>query len=229
MVALADQISALESYTHKLNSTETIMDKERKRLRTFNTIIIKANESDSQKELIQNLLNSCVELVNFDIGSIYLVKDKNIKVVATRFIPGNLKEELKYLCNDRPELHDLFHFNKVIYLTNYSKVNQRVSMLLGDIETFLSIPIIFDNRVRGCINLAAYENHASVDPEICDMLRTLGKHLGHVLYRFELETELENKIIELESYNQELRASAEELKSTIEQLTQTHNEMANFV
>lgn len=228
MVAVADQISVLETYTHQLNSTETKIDKEHRRLKTFNKIIIRANESNTQRELIQNLLNSCVELVNFDIGSIYLLRDKQIKVVATRFVSPQHREQLNLMCNDRPELHDLFHFNKVIYISNYDEVNPKISRMLGDIKTFLSIPIIYDNRVRGCINIATYRNHAFVDPETCDMIRTLGKHLGHVLYRFELEEKLENKIIELESYNQELRASAEELQKTITSLSKTQTELVNF-
>lgn len=210
---LSEKLNRLETVTSHLSN----FDREHQRLKIFNQIIVKANESSTQRDLIQSLLNSIIDLTNMDLGSIYLLTNDRAHVVATKFIHPSIIEKLENECNQREEFKNLFLYARTQYIRNYDVINPKVSSLFGDIKTLLAIPILYDGHVKGCISLGSYLD-LNIDDDLCQMVRTLGKHLGHVLYRFELEVELEDKIIEVEAYNEELKVSNEQLLYTLHEL-----------
>lgn len=224
MVAISEHIDTLKSITQSLYEQEFERDKERRRLKAFNSIIVKANESANQQELVQRILDACLDFVSFDIGGIYLLKDHVAKVVATKFIPDSATHLLQNLCRDRPELMDLFKFGKPIYIRHYHIKHEKNAQLLGGIKTLISIPILFNEQIKGCVNIGAF-NDVDVSSEDCEILRTLGKHLGHVLYRLETEQELEMRIIEVEAYNQELQASSDEMRVIMDKLVVSQQQL----
>jgi len=226
MVAIEEGLSTLRALSQQLYEQDYARDKERRRLKAFNRIITRANESKTQRELVQGILDACLDFVNFDLGGIYLVKDHKATIVASKFVPAGASSLLDNLCTERPELADLFKFGKPLYIRDYHILYSKNSRILGGIKTLLSIPVLYDNQVLGCINLGAFDDRRISD-EDCEILRSLGKHLGHVLYRFTLEQELEMRCIDLEAHMQELKASNEELQSITEKLSYSQQQLVN--
>lgn len=224
MVAIEEGLSTLRTLSQQLYEQDYARDKERRRLKVFNRIITRANESKTQRELVQGILDACLDYISFDIGGIYLVKDHRATIVASKFISSSATFLLGNLCTERPELSDLFKFGKPVYIRNYDVLHSKNSSIFGGIVTLLSLPILFDSRVMGCINLGAF-NDRDISNEDCEILRSLGKHLGHVLHRFELEQELEMRLIDLESHMEELQSSNEELKEITEKLTYSQQQL----
>ena len=217
MTAVAQQIDNIKTLSAQLYEQETTISKEHRRLKAFNKIIVKANEATNQKELVQSILEACLDYVSFDIGGIYFIKDNKAEIVAMKFVPPEAIETLNRICIERPELRELFAFGKPIHVLDYDKRYPETSALLGGIKTIISVPILYNTHVRGCINIGAFER-VDITSEECDILRTLGKHLGHVLHRFEVEMNLETKIMELEVYAEELRNTNESLANIIRNL-----------
>lgn len=224
MVAIAEGLSTLKTLSQQLYEQDYARDKERRRLKVFNRIITRANESKTQKDLVQGILDACIEYINFDLGGIYLIKDHKATIVASKFIPSSASILLDNLCTQRPELNELFKFGKPVYIQNYDVTHSKNSSILGGIKTLLSIPILFDDHVMGCINLGSFDDR-EVSNEDCEILRSLGKHLGHVLHRFELEQQLEMRCIDLEAHMQELHASNEELKDITDKLSYSQQQL----
>lgn len=224
MMAIAEQVDNLKLLSRKLYEQDTIRDREYRRLQTFNRIIVKANESTSQKELLQGILDACIDFVHCDLGGIYLIRKGKAHVVVTKFIPQNIISELDNVCMDRPDLKDLFTFAKPQYIHDYDVKYPKNSQLLGGIKTLIAVPILYNDSVRGCINVGSFNNFEVTDEE-CEILRTLGKHLGHVLHRFEVEQELELRNFEVEAYNQELRASLDQYQEIIHKLESSQQQL----
>lgn len=231
MMAIAEQVDNLKLLSRQLYEKDTVRDREYRRLKAFNKIIVKSNESKNQKELLQGILDACLEFVGFDMGGIYLVKDHKAQVIVTKFIPQLAASMLNNMCIERPELKDLFSFGKPLYIKHYDVDHPVNSKALGGIKTLISVPILYNDKVRGCINVGAFKD-ISITDEDCEILRTLGKHLGHVLYRFEVEQELQVKVFEIEAYTQELHATIcqyQEITSKLENSQQQLDlERANF-
>jgi hypothetical protein len=210
----------LLAMTNMLIDRDEVLDKERKRLRTFNKIIIDSNEGDNQLKLVNSLLKSTINLFNFDMGVVYLTSHKT--GISSRYTSFNYPEHklLDQAFVESPE----FINGKPQYFENYDQVYTERSIALGGIKTLVRIPIIYDGKVEGCINLCSYEqNH--VDPFDCSMLKTIGKHLGHVLYRINIEINLQERINEIEATNQELNASFEELQNYTNEIEIKTNEL----
>jgi PAS domain S-box-containing protein len=231
MMAIAEQVDNLKSMSRQLYEKDTVRDREYRRLKAFNKIIVKSNESKNQKELLQGILDACLEFVNFDLGGIYLVKDHKAQVIVTKFIPQSATTMLNNMCIERPELKELFTFGKPLYIKHYDVEHPENSKILGGVKTLISVPILYNDKVRGCVNVGAF-NDVSITDEDCDILRTLGKHLGHVLHRFEIEQELQVNVFEIEAYTQELHATIcqyQEMNTKLEESQQQLDlERANF-
>jgi len=223
-MAIAEQINNIKSLSHQLYEKDSVISREHRRLKVFNGIIVKANESKTQKELVQGILEAAIDFVNFDIGGIYLIHERRAEVVATKFVPVHAIETLNRICIERPELRELFQFGKPVYVKHYDQKYQETASLLGGIKTLISVPILYNNAVKGCINIGAF-NDIEISDDVCDILRTLGKHLGHVLYRFEVEQELEAKVMDLEVHGEELRTSNDSLMHTISSLESSQQQL----
>ena len=224
MTAVAQQIDNIKILSAQLYSQDSALQKEHKRLKTFNQIIVRANEATTQKELVQGILEACIDFVNFDIGGIYLIRDNKADIVATKFIPPHAIETLNQICIKRPELRELFQFGKPLYLINYDQLYPETSSMLGGIKSLISVPVLYNNKVKGCINIGAF-NNIDITTDECDILRTLGKHLGHVLHRFEIEQELETKNFDLAAHIEELRASNDSLLASMQSLETSQQQL----
>lgn len=223
-VAITEQINNIRAMSQQVYERDTAKDREYRRLKAFNRIIVKSNEAKNQRELLQGILDACIDFVNFDLGGIYLLSEHTARIVATKFIPKNTIYKLDEICMNRPELTELFEFGKPQYIRNYDIVHAKTSKLLGGIKTLISVPILFNDGVKGCINIGSF-NDRDITNEECDILRTLGKHLGHVLHRFEIEEELELQLFEVEAYAQELRASVEQYQDGLNKLELAHQQL----
>jgi len=224
MDSTVDKVNILKDLSKKLDERDNIRNQEYRRIKTFNNIIVKSNESKSQRELLQNMLDSCIDFVKFDLGGIYLVKGGVANIVVTRFVPDTSIRPLDSIQTNREDLKDLFIFGKPFYLLNYDEIYPFHSGLLGGVKTLLALPILYSNSVKGCVSICSF-NKTPVTDEECEILRTLGKHLGHVLHRFEVEQELESKVFELETYSEELQASVTELQDTLDKYEYSQQEL----
>ena len=61
MVAIAEGLSTLKTLSQQLYEQDYERDRERRRLKVFNRIITRANESKTQKDLVQGILDACIE------------------------------------------------------------------------------------------------------------------------------------------------------------------------
>lgn len=222
--AIIDQINNIKLMSREVFERESVKDREYRRLKAFNKIIVKSNESKNQRELLQGILDASIDFVDFDLGGIYLLTGNTAHIVVSKFIPSGIIHTLDEVCAQRPELKDLFNFGKAVYIRDYHIKHPQHSQLLGGIQTLISLPILYNNQVKGCVNIASFNDKQITDDD-CDILRTLGKHLGHVLHRFEVEQQLELKLTEVEAYTEELRATLDQYREMVERLEESQQQL----
>lgn len=80
---MSDNIARLNNLTQVLNERDLQLEKERKRLRAINTIISRANNSQTQRDLIKHILDACLDIFHFDIGGVYLISGHNVQIIAS--------------------------------------------------------------------------------------------------------------------------------------------------
>lgn len=211
----------LDEMTKMLNDRDDMLNKERRRLKIFNRIITRANESGTQKELVNGILSSSIELLNFDIGVIYLIRGGETKLVAGYNVDDNLNKVLNGMCVQQLLQKSVLSSEKPKFYKNFNVNYPEHSEMLGGIKSLVTIPIIFDDEVKGCINLASYEVE-EIPKSDCEILVTLGKHLAHVLYRLDIELSLEDQLFQLSASNQEMVATMEEMRSYVDRVEEMY-------
>lgn len=206
---MSDTLARLNKLTEMLDERDLTLEKERRRLRAFNTIILRASSASSQKELVQGILDACLDIFKFDIGGVYLIRSHTARIVASSGITGNL-HFIDRICTENPDYSRIFKEGSPLLIRDYDLKHPEDAESLNNAKLILFIPINYEKKVMGCITLGCYADK-QLNSEDCDILLTLGGHLAHVLFRLELEMQLEIK-------SRELERKIVELESTITQL-----------
>jgi len=194
---MSDNIARLNQLTQLLNERDLQLEKERKRLRAFNTIISRANNSSTQKELIKHILDACLDIFHFDIGGVYLISGHTARIVASNGMNNDFRF-IDTICVENPEYSRIFKEGSPFLIRDYDKKYPKDAALLNNPSVMLFLPIIYNNIIKGCISLASFSPRDDLPSDDCDILSTLSTHLAHVLVRLEVELELIHSKIKLE-------------------------------
>ena len=193
---MSDTLARLNKLTELLDERDLTLEKERRRLRAFNTIILRANSASSQKELVQAILDACLDIFKFDIGGVYLIRSHTARIVASSGMTGTT-HFIDRICTENPDYSRIFKEGSPLLIRDYDLKHPEDAESINNAKLILFIPISYDEKIMGCITLGCYDDK-QLNPEDCDILITLGKHLAHVLFRLELELQVERKTRELE-------------------------------
>lgn len=208
---MSDTLDRLNKLTELLDERDLTLEKERRRLRAFNTIILRANSASSQKELVQAILDACLDIFKFDIGGVYLIRAHTARIVAS----SGMTEKTHFIdriCTENPDYSRIFKEGSPLLIRDYDLKHPEDAESINNAKLILFIPVSYDKMIMGCITLGCYADR-QLNPEDCDILITLGKHLAHVLFRLELELQVERKSRELERKIAELESVIEQLKT----------------
>jgi len=220
---MSDTLARLNTLTQLLDERDLQLEKERRRLRAFNTIILRANSASNQKELIQYILDACLDIFKFDVGGVYLIRSQTAINVASNGISGD-SHFIDRIYTENPDYERIFKEGSPLLIRDYDLKHPEDAESLNNVKLVLFVPIIYDKKVMGCITLGSKEDRI-FNPDDCAILLTLGEHLGHVLFRLGVELKVERKTRELERSVAQLELTEKELNDNLARLEQSQKQL----
>ena len=157
---------------------------------TLYRIIVSANQAEDLGSLLEAILKSTLEMVDFDAGAIYLLNEKRETVALhchRGLSPGFIEEVRRYSIND-PYSGHLFVEKKPLYIENFHEFKPDRARKYG-IASVAIIPLIYRDRAIGSLNLSRTTPH-HFTPEDKDLLNAIGRETGASIARMQAETAL---------------------------------------
>lgn len=196
------------------------------------------------KPLAYSILDYITEYTGSQVGALYLLQDdKNLEMVSSYALASDRK---KRIIKPGDGLVGQCAVNKRhILLQNMEDEEMLISFATADIKpgNIIAFPILFENRLKGVIELASIEPYSDLDLEYFKSIaHNTGIAINTAQSRMRLQelleetqaqaeelqaqhSELENLNTELEAQTQKLQASEEELKVQQEELLQANQEL----
>ncbi|MFX1393166.1 MAG: PAS domain S-box protein [Promethearchaeota archaeon] len=183
---ITDQKNAEE----KLKESEEKSKEEAKKLEILNQIMKESHNAKDLSLLLENTLKSTLDLMNFDGGGIYLLKEnmREAELVYHKGLPSDFIEKVKRINIDQSPRDIIFIKGQPIFTENYPKIDPQHSIKWG-ILSLASIPLFATDRVIGAINIASIKRHffTKIEKEI---LHSIGRDLGTVVLKMQAEEKL---------------------------------------
>ncbi|UCD84663.1 MAG: GAF domain-containing protein [Deltaproteobacteria bacterium] len=179
------------------------------------------------EELLNNILDTVVDAIQIEFGSIMLrKKDDRFRVTAERFYsaapppssPSKIREEAgeRFIGEAHPLVRYLEESKKALHLTDLETMNipeddhARIEALMHESRFVLFIPIIYELKLIGLLGLGAKRSGAWYSSDDIDLISTLMIQTAVSVENARKVEELK-KMVELETSYRELKA-LDELK-----------------
>jgi PAS domain S-box-containing protein len=170
--------------------SEDLLRKHAKKIEIINRIIMAGNKTKNLSKLLQIIIESTIEIMNFDGGGIYLVDDKTgiAEIVCHKGLPSDFIENTNYLKIDESPYNIIFIKGQSIITENYQKFNPERSKRWG-LLSLASVPLFVKDKIIGAINIVS-KNRYSFSNEEKEILQTIGRETGTVIAKIEAENAL---------------------------------------
>lgn len=153
-------------------------------------IIVSANQAGDLSSLLEAILESTLEVIDFDAGGIYLVDEKNgtILLHSHRGLPpGFIAEVRQYSKSDSLAGHFLVE-KMPLYIENVREFRPEWADNYG-IATIAVLPLVYGEHIIGTLNLSRNTPHRFTH-EDRDILNAIGRETGASIARMQAETAL---------------------------------------
>ena len=162
-----------------------------KTLTIINRIIQIAGRKRDMDELLTVALSSILEVLGFGSGGIYLIDEENARarIVCSRNLPEDFIRSVDNLDIHEQPYSTVLVAGSPLTGENLETINQEYALKSG-IKTFVSVPIVADDRVIGALNVAC-SRQIEIPADESEVLVTIGKELGSAIMRMEAEAALQ--------------------------------------
>ncbi len=164
-----------------------------KKLETIQYLTLLLNKSNDLKEILDLMLDKCIELTNADTGSI-MFKEENsdeLKFVTYR---GFKKEKVdKFKIKIGEGLTGVVFKEGVPKIVNDVSINPFYIPLREDINSEIVIPLFCNNEIIGVLSLDSKKKDAFKEEDL-QLLIIISNLVSLILSKLEMNNKLENKI-----------------------------------
>ncbi|MFX1257724.1 MAG: PAS domain S-box protein [Promethearchaeota archaeon] len=166
---------------------EEILKEHAKKMEILNAIIIAGNTAKDLLLLLEKILNSTLEFMNFELGGIYLI-DENSRIaelICYKGLPPIFVESIKCLKIDESPFDTVLINGKLIFTNNYDKISPKISEM-GGVLSLVSIPLYSKDRIIGAICIASKTRHFFSNEEK-DTLQSIASEIGILIEKMQAE------------------------------------------
>lgn len=191
-------VASLLDITERKKAEENIKEYARK-MEILNRIIIAVNKIKDLSLLLENVLNSTLELMNFEGGGIYLVDESTriAELACFKGLPSDFIKDVKRVKIDEGAYNIVFNEGQPLFAEDYSKLNPRRSKKWG-ILSLASIPFFVKNKVYGTINIA-FKNRHFFSNEEKNIFQTIAQETGAIIEKMQTEEALQESQANLQT------------------------------
>jgi len=160
------------------------------RMEFLNHIIIAGNSANNIKSLLEEILNSTIELMDFDGGSIYLVDDVSFtaEVVSSYNLTAEFLDKTKSVKINKIPYKSIFIEGEPLFIGDYPLFNTDHSQMSGFLSV-ASLPLFSKNKIIGSLNIGSNSQH-NFSTEEKEMLKYVGKEIGTLVIKMQTEEAL---------------------------------------
>ncbi len=199
------------------------------KLEILNQIISVGHIVESLQGLLDAILDLILDLTDFDGGGIYILnkEERVAELLNHRGLPMEFVEAVRKCPIDQEPYTILFHDSQPIFSENWVK-NDPVFAEKSGFLALASIPIFLKDDVIGAINVASKKRHFFSDFEK-DILQTIGKEVGTIIAKMQLEEELIIHKIQLGEKTGELKNALDVQKGYLDQIIKASQYKTEFM
>ncbi|MGB9937946.1 MAG: PAS domain S-box protein [Methanobacterium sp.] len=176
-----------------------------KHLDILNKVILTANNSDTLKSLLINVLNLVLELMSFDGGGIYLIDNGIAHVKYSSGLPQEFINSVNKLKINEPPFNKVLVKGEVLFTNKYDTDHHAFSK--WKIKSVISIPIYSKDKIIGAFNIASKNRYYFNENEEQTLI-TIGQEIGNAISKLIAEKEMKKLIEELKRSSDELQQFA---------------------
>ena len=161
-----------------------------KKIEILNHIIIASNEATNFLSFLDSVLNSTLELMDFEGGAIYIAdrKEKTIEMISEKGLPPDFVERVKKVRYDVSPRDIVLIKGQPIFTENYPKIDPDNSKKWG-ILSLASVPLFSKEGIIGALNIASKSRY-SFSEEEKDSLQYIGREIGSTIAKMKAEEAL---------------------------------------
>lgn len=214
-----DELSKLSSSFNGM--LEELQRKNRKEKEYMEFISLINKNADLQR-ISEVSLKKIIEKTKMPIGLLYVVSNEKIELVSSYGIETDLitpVDEINTFSNV------IRYKEKLEYFFEKDSPQLKSGSAKIDLKYLLLVPIEFDNKVIGVLELAS---NKITDNERAFYIEEVKDQLGVGLYNALSRQKLENYVAMLKELNDAYQAQNTEIKGKNEKLTQLHQQISNY-
>ncbi|KKK45956.1 MAG: Signal transduction histidine kinase [Candidatus Lokiarchaeum sp. GC14_75] len=160
------------------------------RMEFLNHIILAGNRANNIKSLLEEILISTIELMNFDGGGFYLVNDVNFtaELVCSHNLTAEFLDKTKVVNINKIPYRNIFIEGEPLFIGDYPLLNINQSQMSGFLSV-ASLPLFSKNKIIGSLNIGSINQH-NFSTEEKEMLKFVGKEIGTLVIKMQTEEAL---------------------------------------
>lgn len=195
-------VSFLDITDRKL--AEITVKRHTQNLELLHNIIISGNKAKNVLTLLKYTLDSCIKLLNYECGCIYLINHEpsqaNLECSHNLSIASPVLPDIINIY-DKPYA-GIFFDTTTLTIKDYKKNN--IITNNSNIKSLTSIPLLANNRVIGMLTLITVEQPHNLNDEEKKLLKAIGNETGTIIAKMQSEEALLKKTRYLETSNEVL-------------------------
>jgi len=168
----------------KRKRAREILKNETKKLEILNQIIISGNQTQSLELLLSKILNSLLNLLDFNGGGIYLTDYKKKKAKLTHY--KNLSEDIIERFNNIPIDEDPYNIvfieGKPLYVQYFREQKQNQV----DLNSMATVPIFDNKQIIGALSVISSDAF-DLSKKEKRILQSIGHEIGTIITKLKAE------------------------------------------
>ncbi|MFX1396533.1 MAG: PAS domain S-box protein [Promethearchaeota archaeon] len=183
-------IATLVYDTSIQTNAEIQLKEDSKKLSILNQIIIIGNQAKNLKIYLELVLNTCLKLMNFSAGGVYLKYESKdfAELVSHKGLSSDFIKKVKKRKIFEEPYKSIFIYGKALFSNDYRNVNPEMVDKSG-ILSLASIPLTSGSKILGALNIASKQKKKFSTFEK-DLFQSIGREIGTAIERISSEEKL---------------------------------------
>lgn len=174
----------------KDRKTQAQAERQTRKLKILNRIILSANRAETVKSLLEDLLATIPDLMELTGGAVYLVSEGSdtAEIVVHRGLPEAFIDRVRSVRTSKSPYDIVFQSNTVFF-DNDSPGIVHADGGLPAVRSYAIVPLLSQGRAIGSLNVTSSQKEFFTE-EIRDILATIGHEIGAAVSRTQAEEDL---------------------------------------
>ena len=174
----------------KLKETEHELKEHLTKMEILNRVIMASNRAENTSILLEEILNSILEVMNLDGGGIYLINEST-KSAELIHIKGLNPEFIKQINNipikDEKYREVLIEGNQI--LAENLPIKNKIMAKISGFKSVISIPLFSKERIIGAMNIGSKRRYTISEIEK-EIFKSLSREVGTAISKMQSEEAL---------------------------------------